>query len=228
MLLLSAELYCANRQSDGWRSIVASVRKVFSGQLTEAAMPQGCAGSAKAPDGSTLGGQGQCAGRTDGALPGACVDGVDWWDALDIIGMDAYFVLNGTTVDDIVAQWSEYKSFAKEVSAKHDNKPVVFTEIGYCSGHCSRDHAASEADYEQQARHYEAVFEAFRGEDWFLGAFWWNWNADDGSYAGADDFLSPQWKPAEDVLRKYYRATEPKPMPSAARSQCAGDGKGTC
>lgn len=127
---------CANRQSDGWRSIVASVRKVFSGKLTEAAMPQGCAGSAKAPDGSTLGGQGQCAGRTDGALPGACVDGVDWWDALDIIGV----VLNGTTVDDIVAQWSEYKAFAKEVSAKHDNKPVVFTEIGYFSGHCSRDH----------------------------------------------------------------------------------------
>ena len=72
------------------------------------------------------------------------------------------------------------------------------------------------------------MFEAFRGEDWFLGAFWWNWNVDDGSYAGSDDFLSPQWKPAEDVLRKYYQETEPKPMPRAARSQCAGKGRGTC
>ena len=35
-------------------------------------------------------------------------------------------------------------------------------------------------------------------EHWFEGAFWWNWNTDDGSFEG-DDYLSPQWKPAEDV-----------------------------
>ena len=52
-----------------------------------------------------MGGAGQCAGHTDGVLPGPCEDGVDWWDVLDVIGMDAYFVLNGTSVDEIVQQW---------------------------------------------------------------------------------------------------------------------------
>ena len=67
-----------------------------------------------------------------------------------------------------------------------------------------------------------------RGEEtWFLGAFWWNWNSDDGSLGG-DDFLSPQWKPAQDVLRKYYRASSPKPALPVAASRCAGAGKGTC
>jgi hypothetical protein len=82
LLSLNCELYCANRQAEAWRSIAASVRKVYSGLLTEAAMPQGCAGSAKQLNGSTLGGQGQCAGRVDGMLLGACTDGVEWWDAV--------------------------------------------------------------------------------------------------------------------------------------------------
>lgn len=40
MLSINCELYCANRQSAHWRSIVAAVRQFFSGKLTEAAMPQ--------------------------------------------------------------------------------------------------------------------------------------------------------------------------------------------
>lgn len=227
LLSLNCELYCANRQASRWRDVVASVRKVFSGLLTEAAMPQGCAGSAKSANGSTLGGRGQCAGRTDGMLLDACSDGVTWWDDLDIIGMDAYFVLNGTSVQELVKQWAVYKAWAKGVSQKY-LKPVVFTEIGYCSGQCSRTHTGSQMDAAQQARHYQALFEAMRGEEaWFLGAFWWNWNSDDGRAEG-DDFLSPQHKPAEDILRRYYRAVMPKPPTPAVASGCAGAGKGTC
>jgi hypothetical protein len=35
---------------------------------------------------------------------------------------------------------------------------------GYCSGHCSRSHAGSAADEALQAMHYQALFEAMRGE----------------------------------------------------------------
>ena len=31
-----------------------------------------------------------------GQLPEKCEDGVGWWDAVDVIGVDAYFVLNAT------------------------------------------------------------------------------------------------------------------------------------
>ena len=37
---------------------------------------------------------------------------------------------------------------------------------------------------------------------WRSGAGW-NWNTDPGHFTG-DDCLTPQLKPAEDVLRKYY------------------------
>lgn len=84
-------------------------------------------------------------------------------------------------------------------------------------------------EYKQQAIHYEALFEAVRGEeDWFMGAFWWNWNTDDGDTGLYDDFLSPQWKPAEDVLRKYYRATAKKPTRPTWPAMCMGKGNGIC
>lgn len=154
MLSINCELYCANRQAEQWRSVVASVRAVFHGWLTEAAMPQGCAGSAQNSNGSTIGGSGQCAGITSGMLTAPCVDGVDWWSSLDFIGIDAYFVLNATTLDALVRQWRPYVNWARGLSELH-GKQVVFTEIGYCSGLCSRDHQASVGDYQQQDLHYQ-------------------------------------------------------------------------
>ena len=227
ILSINCELQCANRRDAQWRAVVARVRRAYSGWLTESAMPLGCAGSAQYPNGTTIGGPGQCAGVMAGSLLGACTDGVGWWDTLDLIGVDAYFVLNGTTSTVLAQQWRRYVAWARELS-HHHKKPVVFTEVGYCSGGCNRQGAASAADYALQALHYQGLFDAFAGEEaWFLGAFWWNWNSDDGFNHG-DTFLSPQWKPAEDVLRRYYRATVPKPQPRHGASECMGAGLGTC
>merc|ERR1712187_682948 len=68
MFSMNCELYCANRQAMHWRAMVGSVREVYSGKVTEAAMPQGCAGSPQYPNGTTVGGPGMCAGRL-GYLP---------------------------------------------------------------------------------------------------------------------------------------------------------------
>jgi hypothetical protein len=55
------------------------------------------------------------------------------------------------------------------------------------------------------------------------------WNTDDHRPAGiSDDCLTPQWKPAEVVLRKYYRATAPQPDPPAGQPLCMGAGACTC
>ena len=105
--------------------------------------------------------------------------------------------------------------------------PVALTEIGYCSGQCSRKHTPSAADYAAHQTHYEAVFEAFRGsEAWFLGAFWWNWVSDPGAFE-QDDCLTPQGKPAEDSLRRYYRTTQPKPQ-FVGTAACLGNHRCTC
>ena len=37
-----------------------------------------------------------------------------------------------------------------------------------------------------------------------------------------------QFKPAEEVLRRYYRATQPRPDTPTASAKCIGDGKCTC
>ena len=55
-----------------------------------------------------------------------------------------------------------------------------------------------------------------------------NWDTDPGSFKGDDDCLTPQFKPAEDVLRRYYRTTAPKPSPPSFPALCIGDGKCTC
>jgi hypothetical protein len=63
---------------------------------------------------------------------------------------------------------------------------------------------------------------------YFLG---WcaQWNTDDHRPPGiTDDCLTPQWKPAEAVLRKYYRATTPQPEPPGGAALCMGAGACTC
>lgn len=122
LLSINCELYCANPEEAHWRSVVAKTRAVYKGTITESAMPP-YAGS---PKGDSLG----CAGRTEGAPPsGPPVAGLSWWDAVDVIGMDAYWVLNGTTVAEVVEQWKPHIAWSKALSRKH-NKTVTFTEIG--------------------------------------------------------------------------------------------------
>ena len=95
-----------------------------------------------------------------------------WWDAVDVIGIDAYYPVPGKTVAEMVASWAVPIATGKRLHQQY-RKPVAYTEIGYCSGQCSRTHTPSLADYTSHATHFTAVFEAFRAETaWWLGAFW--------------------------------------------------------
>ena len=49
-----------------------------------------------------------------------------------------------------------------------------------------------------------------------------------GAYVTGDDCLTPQWKPAEGVLRRYFRATEPKPAMPSTKATCMGYTRCTC
>eukprot|EP00051_Salpingoeca_urceolata_P002198 m.48023 g.48023 ORF g.48023 m.48023 type:complete len:661 (+) comp11963_c0_seq1:124-2106(+) len=201
MLSVNTELYCPNRQEQRWRALVPRVRAVYSGLLTVA------------------------------QIKGHEME-LKWWDIVDVIGIDAYYSIPGDTVAELVYSWQSHVSLAKQLSDAYGGKPVAFTEIGYCSGHCSRSHVPSVGDYAKHALHYQAVLDAFaNSEDWFLGVFFWNWNSDPGFWnpTQPDDCLTPQWKPAEDVLRWYWNATQPKPdRHAAAPALCMGAGKCTC
>ena len=79
-----------------------------------------------------------------GLLTVAIIDGheheVKWLDAVDVIGIDAYYNVDGANVGAMVQAWTKYIALAKGLHEQH-GKPVAFTEVGYCSGHCKRDHA---------------------------------------------------------------------------------------
>ena len=150
---------------------------------------------------------------------------------LDVIGVDLYDHIAGDTIAEMVTSWAPYLDHLEGMSRRFGGKPVMLTEIGYCSGPgggCSRRQDATETSRAVQAMHYEALFLASGAlGPWFWGGFFWNWVADpamghNGGAAFGDACLSPAWKPAESVLRTYYRATVPRPvLPADMRqAQC--------
>jgi hypothetical protein len=61
-------------------------------------------------------------------------------------------------------------------------------------------------DQEEQANYYQAQFETFWDEPWFMGWCWWDWPARlyDESAAATDRSFCAYGKQAEDVLREWY------------------------
>ncbi|MEN3010563.1 MAG: hypothetical protein ABDI20_06270 [Candidatus Bipolaricaulaceae bacterium] len=151
---------------------------------------------------------------------------VDFWDLLDYAGIDAYFPLSSSrtpTVTELIEAWKPWIA-ALEGWQAEVGKPVIFTEIGYRSV----DYAAREpwnwtarAPYnpEAQANCFEAVFLALQGKPWFAGVFFWNWLPDPNAGGAGDLDYTPQNKPAEAVLARFFqgRLSYPAMGSSSAR-----------
>jgi len=131
------------------------------------------------------------------------------WGLLDYIGVDAYYNIftPSNSVSSIQQKWQDTREKLKALSDQY-NKPVIFTEIGYCKGKLSYkcDQGSSKRPLQEKnmANYYEAVFQTFGEDNWFHGVFWWNWVPDHSFGGDFDHCMSPQYKPAELVLRKNY------------------------
>ena len=150
----------ATRFEQKWREIIAEIRKVYSGKLTYAA-------------------------NFDREF-----EQIQFWDALDVIGIQAYFPLTkneSPTLNELKKGWKPHYKKLKNLSEQWD-KPIVFTELGYKS---SVDAAIRPWEWEQrgvvepdfichttQALCYEAVFDTFWEEDWIVGFFFWKWTSE--------------------------------------------------
>lgn len=140
---------------------------------------------------------------------------VQFWDKMDIIGVDAYFPLveaDTPAVADLVQAWQVEKANLKALSDQY-HLPILFTEWGYLSV----DKAGwrtweLEANLENiplnlkgQSNCYEAMFQTFWEEPWFAGGFAWQWYADHPNAGGVDDKdHTPQNKPALAILIEEY------------------------
>lgn len=137
-----------------------------------------------------------------------------FWDLLDYAGVDAYFPLiekDRPTKEELITAWEPWLKQIEAWQAKI-NKPVLFTEIGYKSSINSADKpwehmVGKEIDLELQANCYEVIFELFWNKPWFHGIYWWYWGASPKIGGAANRQFTPQNKPAEDVLKKWYKAS---------------------
>ncbi|MBT8311538.1 MAG: glycoside hydrolase [Flavobacteriaceae bacterium] len=166
-----------------WNSLIGKIREVYKGKLTYAANWDEYK-------------------RTP------------FWPLLDYVGIDAYFPLSEErtpSVDLLKEGWKPWKSRIEEV-AKESGKPILFTEYGYRSMDYTAkkpwlvDRNEENVNLEGQVNAKKAIFEEFWGEDWFAGGFVWKWFLNHDRAGGEqDNRFTPQNKPAEEVIRLFYR-----------------------
>ena len=132
---------------------------------------------------------------------------VNWWDALDFIGISAYFPLTGfnsPSVDEIKTAWANHIRVLRAFAAYWD-KDIVFTEIGYESRDGTNKTPwallGSAPDLQEQADCYQASMESLYAEPWFKGMYWWAWSSDPSVDNNGFDIYN---KPAETMLRQWY------------------------
>jgi hypothetical protein len=182
LLCIGTELFSfVNERPIFWKELIQDVRKVYKGKLVYAE-------------------------NWDK------VDKVTIWSDLDYIGVDAYFPLSDKISpgkEDISLGWKEHLQMLEDLSTKLE-KSVLFTEYGYRN----MDYALIEPwnskrelnpiNHQLQAKALEVLYEEVWNQSWFAGGFLWKWHQNTNSGGLDDDQFTPQNKPAEKVIRKYY------------------------
>ncbi|MEU4095635.1 hypothetical protein [Streptomyces sp. NPDC026673] len=138
---------------------------------------------------------------------------IPFWDALDLIGVDAYWPLAERPTADARRLGAAWRPITRELaaySARHHRR-ILFTEAGYVS-----QRGATTAPYSwtvsrqpaeaEQAAAYQALLTALDGERWWAGVCWWMWDDwPDSGETPARLAYSPHGKRAEEVLRRWWR-----------------------
>ncbi|WP_161806955.1 glycoside hydrolase family 113 [Hymenobacter sp. AT01-02] len=156
-LCIGTELEHASTEHETeWRELIRQIRAVYHGPLTYAANWSGE------------------------------FEKIRFWDALDFIGVQAYFPLSTTNHPDkqaLLKAWAEPRRRLEAVQRRY-HKPIVFTEVGYKTTPDAAiepwkwpDRTALPAtpDEATQAACYAAMFETFWPRPWLQGVFVWKW-----------------------------------------------------
>ncbi|SRX54355.1 glycoside hydrolase family 113 [Aequorivita sp. CIP111184] len=166
-----------------WRNLIAEVRKVYNGKLTYAA-------------------------NWDE------YKGVPFWNTLDYIGVDAYFPVSESktpTIEESRNGWQRWKNELKVVSER-ENKKILFTEYGYRSVDFAgkepweSNYKLTSINFEAQNNTLRGLYEEVWNEQWFAGGFLWKWFIAHERVGGeTDNQFTPQNKPAEVIVAKFYK-----------------------
>ena len=179
VLVIGTELGGLTGHEPAWRGLIAGVRRIYSGRLTYAAHW----------------------GREFETLP--------FWDALDYLGVNLYYPL--AAPGEVPRPDSPHvRALVEKLAGMADRhrKPILFTEVGYPSLASAAVEPWKEGeaglDPEIQKQCYLTVFEAFYGQPWLAGLYWWKWPSHGGT-TRFDTTYSPAHKPAARVLEDWYK-----------------------
>ena len=138
---------------------------------------------------------------------------VAFWDALDLIGIDAYWPLAGSPTTDAAALRRSWRPIAGRLAdfSARTHRRILFTEAGYVSQRgttvepYSWTISRTNGDAEQAVA-YEALLATFSRYAWWAGVHWWMWD----DWPGSGDTpkrlaYTPHGKPAEQVVRRWWR-----------------------
>lgn len=185
----NAEFYCLGTELFNfvkerpvfWRNLISEIRKIYSGKLVYAE-------------------------NWDK------VDQVNLWMDLDYIGVDAYFPISekaSPSEEEIAEGWEDHLDLLENLSDKYEKK-ILFTEYGYRSNDFAlkepwnSSRANSSPNHNLQARALKVIYKEIWNENWFAGGFLWKWHQHEDSGGLENDRYTPQNKPAEKVVKKYY------------------------
>lgn len=135
---------------------------------------------------------------------------VEFWDAVDVVGVTAYQPLSRLETPDEEALIRGFAPFLGRLRswAERNRHQYLLTEVGYASHSLAAerpwDHGArGKPDPELQRRCYRALYRVFREDPRLQGLYVWNWFG----FGGLDDLgYTPRGKPAAEVLRRWYAA----------------------
>lgn len=189
IFFVGSELSYLEPATSHWRSVIASVRSIFHGQLA----------------------------YEENWDVTEDVHHAAFEDSVDLIGVSAYFPLDpgqSPSLAQLVADWRSssmpgwrgrnwVRQLQQLVATYH--KPIVFGEVGYMSSDYAGAHPYLN-DYENpnlllQADLYQALLETFQGYGWWAGAIWWDYSDVDDGQGNGRTFAA---KPAELVLQMWY------------------------
>ena len=188
LLCVGTELRTAIQQKpEAWMQLIKDIQTVYTGKLTYAA-------------------------NWDDPI-----EAVPFWDAMDYIGIQAYFPLTeerSPELESIKKGWEQHMP-KLEQAAQQYKRPILFTEIGYRSddeatikpwewGSRFGTLSKKKSDITQQ-RAFEALFEQLWNKPWFAGCYVWQWHTSSTAERMKTNIdFTPRFKPAENTLTKWY------------------------
>jgi len=145
------------------------------------------------------------------------VQRVPFWDAVDLIGVQAYYPLaakgHAPRRAELERAWQAHFAQLRRLSDEHGGKRVLFTEIGYARSEdaASEPWAPAEDSSDEVKRMRKLLMEVslaqIEREPLVVGAFWWKWMPGYSLWDGDFSMKDPEAKAA----LKAAWAREPQP-----------------